>query len=103
MSFKTVVLPQAKSDIQSATDWYENQQQGLGKKFKQQIIKAIDAIGDPVRGYGFVYINLSRVFVEKFPYCIYFIMDEVKQTVVIYAVLHGKQNRNSTLEQRAQP
>jgi RecA/RadA recombinase len=41
MSFKIVVLPSANADIKSAEKWYETQQEGLGKKFKLQIIKAL--------------------------------------------------------------
>jgi hypothetical protein len=69
MSFKIVVIPSAKADIKSAEKWYETQQEGLGKKFKLQIVKAIDSIAEPVRGNGPVYVSLSRAFIEKFPYC----------------------------------
>lgn len=88
MSFHIVILPSAKSDIQRAAIWYEGKEIGLGKKLKYQIVKAIDLIGDPVRGYAPVYMNLSRVFVEKFPYIIYFKSDERRQRIVVYALLH---------------
>ncbi len=100
MAFQIIVLPSAKSDIQSSADWYESQQSGLGKKFKHQIVKAIDGIGHPVKGYGLVHKNLSRVFVEKFPYCIYFTVDNIEQQIIIHAVLHEKQNRESVLVKR---
>jgi hypothetical protein len=62
MSFKIVVLPSANADIKSAKKWYEIQQEGLGKKFKLQIIKAIDSIVEPVRGYGSVYYESEQNF-----------------------------------------
>jgi plasmid stabilization system protein ParE len=65
MPFKIVFLPVAKSDIQTAADWYENQQIGLGKKFKAQIVKAIDLIGDPVKGIRVCLYESEQNFLRK--------------------------------------
>lgn len=100
MALHTVILSAAKSDIQSAYDWYESRQVGLGKQFKQEIIQAIDSIPDSRKGYGPVYLNLSRVFVKKFPYVIYFKIDFTRNRVVVYAILNEKQNREDILQDR---
>jgi plasmid stabilization system protein ParE len=100
MALHTVILSSAKSDIQSASDWYESRQVGLGKQFKQEIIQAIDSILDSRKGYGPVYLNLSRVFVKKFPYVIYFKIDSTRNRVVVYAILNEKQNREAMLRDR---
>ncbi len=72
--------------------WAEN--------FKKKIITAIDSILNPQKGYGPVYLSLSRVFVEKFPYVIYFKMDVARNRLVVYAVLNEKQNREDVLKKR---
>ncbi|MFC0772206.1 type II toxin-antitoxin system RelE/ParE family toxin [Terrimonas alba] len=95
-----VFLPSAKADIQSAIEWYESRQYEMGKKFKTEVVRAIDSMPDPVKGYAPVYMNLSRVFVKKFPYVIYFKMDTDRNRLVIYAVLHKKQNRENILKKR---
>jgi plasmid stabilization system protein ParE len=100
MQLQIVILPSAKSDIQSAYDWYENQQTGLGRKFAEQVVKAIDILHDTLRGYGAVYMSLSRIFVKNFPYVIWFKTDSVGDKVVIYAVLNEKQNREDILKKR---
>jgi hypothetical protein len=41
-----IILPSAQTDIQSAYDWYEKRQPGLGKRFTHQVIKAIDILLD---------------------------------------------------------
>lgn len=56
MALHTVILSFAKLDIQSASDWYESRQVGLSKRFKQEIIQAIDSILDARKGYGPVYL-----------------------------------------------
>jgi plasmid stabilization system protein ParE len=95
-----VVLPSAKSDIKLAADWYESNQIGLGKKFKSEIFIAFDSILHPAKGYGPVYMGLSRMFVNNFPYVIYFRPDTKRNRIVVYAVLHEKQHRQVILEKR---
>lgn len=99
-SFHIVVLPSAKSDIQLAIDWYESSQIGLGKRFKKEIVIAIDSVLHPVKAYRPVYMSLSRVFVNKFPYVIYFKIDTDGNRLIVYAVLHEKQNRENVLKKR---
>ena len=99
MLVSLVVLPFAKSDIQHAFEWYESKQFDLGKKFKVQVVKSIDTLLDSRRDFGSIYMGLSRVFVKKFPYVVYFRKDPKRNRLVIYAVLHEKQNRE-ILKQR---
>lgn len=100
MRYPVVVLPLARTDILHASNWYESQQEGLGKRFRQEIAKAIDSLYDPVKGYGPVYMSLSRIFVQQFPFVIYFKNDSSRNCMVVYAVLHRKQDRGSVLKQR---
>lgn len=95
-----VVLPSARFDIRSASEWYEHQQDGLGYRFRQQVIEAIDTITGEQIDYAPAYMSLSRVFVKKFPYLIYFKKDSKRDRTVIYAVLHKKQDRSAILPQR---
>jgi len=44
-----VLLPSAKSDLQSAVDWYEKRQIGLGHRFKLEVINAIDSLDNPIK------------------------------------------------------
>lgn len=83
-----------------ATDWYESSQIGLGKRFKKEIVIAIDSALHPVKAYGPVYMSLSRVFVNKFPYVIYFRIDADRNRLIVYAILHEKQNRKNILKKR---
>ena len=93
MLISLVVVPFAKLDIQHAFEWYESKQYDLGKRFKVQVVKAIDILLDSRKDYGSIYMGLSRVFVKKFPYVVYFRKDSKRNRIVIYAVLHEKQNR----------
>jgi len=43
-SYKIKVFPEALTDIQKATNWYNEQSYGLGTRFKKQVIKQIDKL-----------------------------------------------------------
>ena len=101
MPFIVVFLPSAKSDLRLASDWYEKKQNGLGRRFKGNVINAIDSLSiDSIREYGPVYLSLARIFVNSFPYVIYFKKDLIRQRIVIYGVLHEKQNKEDILKRR---
>ena len=72
----------------------------LVKDLKKEIVIAIDSVLHPVKAYGPVYMSLSRVFVNKFPYVIYFKIDTDRNRLIVYAVLHEKQNKENVLKKR---
>ncbi len=43
--YKLKIEPEALTDIQNATDWYNEAQAGLGKRFHNTVIKQIDSLG----------------------------------------------------------
>lgn len=94
------VLYYAERDIQLAQKWYEKKSPELGKKFKLQIVNAIDSLLDPKIEYGSVYNGLSRIFVKRFPYVIYYRRHDTQNRIIVYAILHEKQNRDSVLKGR---
>lgn len=94
MASAIVFLPAAKNDIKNASDWYENRRPGLGKEFRKIIVETTDSLSDQIKEYGPVYMGLSRIITKKFPFVIYFQKDVNRSRLVVYAVLHKKQNKD---------
>ena len=44
MTRRFIVRPRAERDIQSAYDWYESQEPGLGERFLEAVQKRLEAI-----------------------------------------------------------
>lgn len=90
--FSAIVLPLAKADIQNSARWYEKQQQGLGKRFINQVrekIRFIERFPESAR------LRNDRVrtaVLEAFPFMIHYHIDEDKKLVIISAVLHTSRN-----------
>ena len=94
MAFTIVFLPPAKTDIKTASQWYEDKQRGLGKEFRKDIIETSDSLSEQIKEYGPVYMELSRIITKRFPFVIYFKKDVYRSRLVVYGVLHKKQSRD---------
>jgi mRNA-degrading endonuclease RelE of RelBE toxin-antitoxin system len=87
MGFKIKIEPEAKEDIQSSIDWYNQQKKGLGKRFLKEVQKAFDTLSkNPF--YQKRYENIFCFPIKKYPYMVHFTIDEVNNTVIVRGVFH---------------
>ena len=91
MVYKIVVDPKAIIDIQSAMNYYEKQQSGLGEKFLKVINKHFQALENKPF-YRIRYDNVRCLPLKKFPYMVHFTISEEKQLVIIRAIFHTSRN-----------
>ena len=83
------ILTPAKIDISNGADFYEHQEEGLGKYFLESIFGDIESL----RIYRGVHIKVNdyyRLLAKRFPYAIYYKYNE--KTIFIYAVLDTRSN-----------
>lgn len=87
MGFSIKIESEAKEDIQEAIDWYNDQKQGLGAYFLEEIQNSVEQLKiNPhyqVR-YGEVRCLPTRIF----PFMIHFTLSKEAQTVIIRGVFH---------------
>jgi toxin ParE1/3/4 len=87
MRFKIELDPLAIKDLQTAIDYYEEQQRGLGSKFETTVDKHFAALSkNPF--FQIRYDAIHCMPIRKFPYMVHFSIDEVSKLVRIIAVLH---------------
>lgn len=85
MVFK--IEPSAKNDIQQEINYYNDKQNGLGKKFHADIKTSFNAIRkNPF--YQIRYDNVRCLPLKKFPAMIHFTVDEVKKRITVRAVIN---------------
>jgi toxin ParE1/3/4 len=92
--YRIKISPRAKSDIKNAKIWYEDKQIGLGIDFVYKVIQQINQLQDETVEHKVSFDNIRRVFVNRFPYVIYYERLEDKNLIIIVAVLHEKQDKN---------
>lgn len=92
MKYNLTVRPEAEIDIQEAFDWYESHQQTLGRNFIEELDNLLQRIEEHPLGFQKVYGELRRAFLRRFPYALYFLIDD--STIAIKGVLHQRKNPN---------
>nr|NQU92753.1 type II toxin-antitoxin system RelE/ParE family toxin [Bacteroidota bacterium] len=90
--YKVKIEPEALSDIQEITDWYNEQQTGLGKRFQKTTIGHINSLNNDPQIYTIRYKEIRCMIVKKFPYMVHFYINDKNNTVEILAVISTYRN-----------
>ena len=77
-------------DIKKAYDWYEEQRSGLGEDFLLSLEASYATIIRHPNIYQNIYKQVKRNLIRRFPYGIFYIVDEEVMQVVVIAVLHTR-------------
>jgi len=90
MSLELIIRPEAEADIAGAFDWYESRVRGLGFEF----LLVLDAVSNSILRnhlvYPIVHRNVHRALTRRFPYAVFFIVEESR--IVVLSVFHVKRN-----------
>ena len=88
MNLKSVLTEEAQSDIRQSTFWYETQSRGLGREFIKSVRLALKSIKNTPEGFALRLGNFRAIPLNKFPYLLYYQLDETNHLIVVFAVLH---------------
>lgn len=90
MSFELIIRPEAEADIADAFDWYEARVRGLGSEF----LLVLDAIFNSIIRdhliYPVVHKNVCRALTRRFPYAVFFIVQQSK--IIVLSAFHVKRS-----------
>jgi len=89
MLYNFILSQEAEEAVHNATEWYEQQRNGLGKEFLIAVDNAFLSIQSNPLLYGFRKKNIRGYSIRRFPYVIFF---SVKRgTVEVISFLHTSQ------------
>ena len=91
LSFKEEVF----FDIKVAYDWYEKQRVGLGEDFLLSLEASYANIVRDPQIYQNIYKSVRRKLIGRFPYAVFFVLDEERKQIIVIAVMHTKRNPNN--------
>ena len=78
--------PAVELDIESAFEWYETEELGLGREFLDQLRAAYYRILENPFAFEELRLGIRRALTRRFPYGVYFFVDE--EAILILAILH---------------
>lgn len=86
MAYKIVIKEPAKEDTQAAYNHYEDEREGLGEEFLEELLKRYDELASKPHNYGYIddQAIIRDVKLERFPYAIVF--EIIEDSVIVYAV-----------------
>ena len=85
-----VIRPAAAADIEDAYVWYRERRTELGYEFLDVVRGAIMRIIENPQGYPILHRNTHRIRLQRFPYALFYRVQE--QTVVVVACMHGRRD-----------
>lgn len=85
-----VILGGAEMELAEAFDWYEEQAPGLGGDFILAVDATFRAIVRNPNQFPVHYRSARRAVLRRFPYCVYFHVDEKR--VVVLSVFHARRD-----------
>ncbi|MGO9127688.1 MAG: type II toxin-antitoxin system RelE/ParE family toxin [Terriglobales bacterium] len=90
MTFPVVWIPEADADLREARKWYDDIRRDLGERFALAVEATVEAIAENPLQFPVVYRGRRRAGVRRFPYGVFFEVQE--QRIVVMACFHGKRN-----------
>ncbi len=91
-SYNLLVSNEAYQDIDDAIAWYEKQAEGLGMDFIARFNDAKAFLQSSPLIYQKIESEFRTMRMNKFPYAVYFVVDESKKDVLIVAVWHERKD-----------
>jgi len=82
----------ARAELIGAQDWYEGEAPGLGDRFLQ----AVDAVAERLSAnplqFPVVYKNVRRALLRRFPYSLFFVIEDDTDAVLVIACFHASRD-----------
>ena len=88
MQFNIIISNDAQEDLLQSSDWYEEQNNGLGEKFMLSIENCFETITNNPFIFAVYYSNVRKAKINKFPYSIFYFIVE-RNKIIIFAVIHN--------------
>ncbi|HWZ83213.1 MAG TPA: type II toxin-antitoxin system RelE/ParE family toxin [Terriglobales bacterium] len=88
MTLPVVWTPEANEDLLDARAWYDRIRSKLGERFAQAVEAAAETIAQHPLQFPVVYRSRRRAGVRRFPYGIFFEVQEDR--IVVIACFHGR-------------
>jgi plasmid stabilization system protein ParE len=90
MTRTLIIRPEAEADLADAYTWYDRQRKGLGIDLIREVERKLDDLQSLPESFPIVYRDVRRALTKRFPYGIYFVVDDTR--IVVIAIFHAKRN-----------
>lgn len=82
------VRPEAEIDALEAALWYEGERIGLGGEFLVAVREVFGHVANLPNRFPIVFDNVRRAMLRRFPFGVFFVVEEDEPTVIAIMHLH---------------
>lgn len=93
MAYKIIVSPRAQKEIENAIDYYALYSNDAPRNFVS-VLKSTYGTLETNPFFRICYLNIRSLKITKFPYSLYFVINETQNTVRVLSCFHNKRNPN---------
>lgn len=93
MVFEIIVSPKAQREIENAIDYYSLQNPEIPSKFIKSISESYSTL-ETNPFFSLRYKNIRALKINRFPFSLYYIVDEKKKKVRVLSCFHNKRDPN---------
>ena len=86
MTYALRFLPEVETDVRNGQAWYEAKAPGLGVEFLHVFYACSEELARNPQGYAKVHREFRRHLLRRFPYAIYFRIEDDR--VVVFGLFH---------------
>lgn len=90
MSYTIRLREEAENDLIEAASWYQQQREGVGHEFLDEVLIVIQSIPENPHSYPAIHLDIRRVVLRKFPFCVFYKIQ--LDTIIVFAVLHASRS-----------
>jgi plasmid stabilization system protein ParE len=95
VTWQVLIRAAAEADLAQAQRWYNKQRTGLGDEFLVSIAEVLTRLEQDPERYRVIYKGFRRVFVERFPYRIFYQLKG--NEAIVFRVLHHARDYSAQL------
>jgi len=92
MSYQLQLSNSAIRDLNNAINWYNDQREGLGDKFKVAVNGIFRYITSSPKIFQLRYKEVRMAKIGGYPFGIFFITEEEEKKIIVVGVIHNKRN-----------
>jgi plasmid stabilization system protein ParE len=92
MKYSFDLRQEAVMELLNSVIWYEEQQEGLGKRFRKAFQAKLEQICKAPHLYKKGYKDFHEALTDTFPFLVVYYIDETLQKVIVISVFHTSRN-----------
>ena len=89
--YSVIFTQAARAELIDAQDWYEAEATGLGRRFRAAIDALTERMSVNPRQFPVVFKNVRRALLRRFPYSLFFIIED-DDTLLVIACFHASRD-----------